>query len=128
MIRHLVFWIRVQWINLKWWWRRRGATPLRRKPGRSLPEGHQWRGHCGTKAQLRTLRQRWERVKKLDDPESRRTRDRLWTVASSRPDARFVAMVLSHAALQAAEASGAPWSAVMGRMLDNYERAEGKIA
>lgn len=90
---------------------------LVRKPGRSLPLGKAWIGHCGPRAQRRYLKQRWARIEKLKDAASRMAREQLLDAVCDDPDPEFAALHLGHVALAMAEEIGRPWAECVASIL-----------
>jgi hypothetical protein len=99
------------------------------KPDRALPEGYQYAGYCGKRAQLRYLRQSFRRVCALRDPASIAALARLHVSLFEDPDQGHATTHLAHAALLAAEETGSTWAASVNMMLDEFDkRAAGTIA
>jgi len=108
--------------------KRRLESEGRIKEGRTLPLGAQYIGHCGTKARMRYLKQRYHRIFKLaaTDDATERALLRLNSAVEMDPEPDYAVLHLANAALDAAAGTGTTWAEAMNALLDRFvENAKG---
>jgi hypothetical protein len=82
----------------------------------------QWHAHCGTRAQLRNLRQRAHKILDSKDPEIVMIGQRVIEATKDEPNPLFGALHLINAGLEAAEQTETTWVVAMRYLLDEFER------
>lgn len=90
-------------------------------PTRALAPGQQWIGHCGKRAQLRYLRQRFRAAIHHGDEHTLAALERLKESVANEPEPGISVLHLASVALDASRDCGTTWATAVNAMLDAYD-------
>jgi hypothetical protein len=84
----------------------------------------QWHAHCGTRAQLRNLRQKCRHILDAKDDETKLMGQRVIEAVKDEPKPEFGALHLIAAALDIANDTDVTWLDAMQYLLDKFEERQ----
>jgi hypothetical protein len=84
----------------------------------------QWHAHCGTRVQLRNLRQKCRPILDSKDPEIKAMGQQLIAAVQEEPNPEFGALHLIAAALDASADTGTTWVEAMAYFLRKFQEME----
>lgn len=85
------------------------------------PPRMQWKAHCGKQAQMRNLRQACHKIVTSKDVETQKQLARVIEATKNEPEPEFGKLHLIHAALDACDQTGEPWTVCMRYLMDKFD-------